>query len=96
MATYEYLCGRCGPFDVKSAVGKAPAVYDCPICARAARRVYSAPGLSLTSKTSNASAALREREERSREAPAVVSEVPPRTGPVSGPKRPPHPPLPRP
>ncbi|MYV49409.1 zinc ribbon domain-containing protein [Streptomyces sp. SID2888] len=93
MATYEYLCGRCGPFDVKSTVGEAPAVYDCPVCARAARRLYSAPGLSLTS---SASAALREREERSREAPAVVSEVPPRTGPESGPKRPPHPPLPRP
>ncbi|MFF4760015.1 FmdB family zinc ribbon protein [Streptomyces sp. NPDC001292] len=88
MATYEYLCGQCGPFDVKSAIGKAPTAYDCPACARAARRLYSAPGLSLTSTPS---AALREREEQAREAPPVVSEVPPRTRP----ERQPHPALPR-
>ncbi|MFJ9822101.1 FmdB family zinc ribbon protein [Streptomyces sp. NPDC101151] len=75
MATYEYICRQCGPFDVKLAIGTAPRDYGCPVCARAARRVYSSPSLSLTSKTASA---LHEREEQSREAPAVVSAVPPR------------------
>jgi putative FmdB family regulatory protein len=75
MATYEYLCSRCGPFDVKLAIGTAPRNYGCPVCTGAARRVYSSPGLTLTS---HAVAALHGREEQAREAPAVVSEVPPR------------------
>ncbi|MEU7424564.1 FmdB family zinc ribbon protein [Streptomyces sp. NPDC040750] len=75
MATYEYLCSRCGPFDVKLEIGTAPQVYYCRMCAGAAKRVYSAPGLSLTP---NAVADLHVREEQAREAPAVVSEAPPR------------------
>ncbi|MFF1603471.1 FmdB family zinc ribbon protein [Streptomyces mirabilis] len=75
MATYEYLCSRCGPFDVKLEIGTAPKAYGCPVCAGAARRVYSSPGLALTP---NAVAALHVREEQAREAPAVVSQVPPR------------------
>ncbi|MGW7237670.1 FmdB family zinc ribbon protein [Streptomyces sp. NPDC054804] len=75
MATYEYLCGRCGPFDVKLAIGTAPKSYGCPVCARAARRVYSSPGLTLTS---HPVAALHVLEEQAREAPAVVSQLPPR------------------
>lgn len=74
MATYEYLCSRCGPFDVKLAIGTAPKAYGCPDCAGAAKRVYSSPGLTL----SHTVAALHDREEQAREAPAVVSEVPPR------------------
>lgn len=74
MATYEYLCSRCGPFDVKSAIGTAPPAHRCPVCAGTARRVYSSPGLMLISHTVTA---LRDREERSRDAPSVVSEVPP-------------------
>ncbi|MEU3981606.1 FmdB family zinc ribbon protein [Streptomyces sp. NPDC026672] len=88
MATYEYLCSRCGSFDVKLEIGTAPKSYGCPVCAGAARRVYSAPGLS---RTSNEVAALRVREERAREAPEVVSQPPPR----SRAPRPPHPALPR-
>ncbi|GAA3156393.1 hypothetical protein GCM10010521_50580 [Streptomyces rameus] len=88
MATYEYRCGRCGSFDVKLPIGTAPDAWDCPVCAAAARRVYSVPGLA---RTSAAAAALHTREERSREAPDVVSEVPPgRTAP-----RQPHPALSR-
>ncbi|WP_443062611.1 FmdB family zinc ribbon protein [Streptomyces sp. NBC_00390] len=76
MATYEYLCSRCGPFDVKLAIGTAPTVHGCPVCAGTARRVYTSPGFTLTSHTV---AALHEQEEQSRDAPAVVSEVPPRS-----------------
>ncbi|MGX4691661.1 FmdB family zinc ribbon protein [Streptomyces sp. JNUCC 63] len=88
MATYEYLCSHCGSFDVKLTIGTAPKTYGCPVCTNPARRLYSAPGLSLTSSVS---AALHEREEQAREAPAVVSEVPPRTRP----ERLPHPALSR-
>ncbi|MBT2389165.1 FmdB family zinc ribbon protein [Streptomyces maoxianensis] len=88
MATYEYLCSRCGPFDVKLAMGTAPEVYGCPVCAGSARRVYSSPGLL---PTSNVAAALHDQEEQAREAPAVVSEVPPR----SGVRQQPHPALSR-
>ncbi|MEU6606751.1 FmdB family zinc ribbon protein [Streptomyces shenzhenensis] len=88
MATYEYLCSRCGSFDVKLAIGTAPRIYGCPACARDARRVFSSPGLS---RTSNAAAALRAREEQSREAPAVVSGLPP----GSGARQRPHPALSR-
>ncbi|WP_199881036.1 FmdB family zinc ribbon protein [Streptomyces kebangsaanensis] len=82
MATYEYLCSQCGSFDVKLTIGTAPKTHGCPVCTNPARRLYSAPGLSLTS---SASAALHEREEQAREAPAVVSEVPPRTRPEQRP-----------
>ncbi|MFG2884617.1 FmdB family zinc ribbon protein [Streptomyces sp. NPDC048297] len=90
MATYEYLCSHCGPFDVRLAIGTAPRIYECPVCAGGALRVYSAPALTHTSKEA---AALHVREERSREAPAVVSEVPPRTRARQQPR--PHPALSR-
>ncbi|MGI5140092.1 FmdB family zinc ribbon protein [Streptomyces sp. CA-106110] len=73
MATYEYLCGRCGSFDVKLAIGTAPTAYGCPVCAGTARRVFSSPAFAVTSHEISS---FREREEKSREAPAVVSEVP--------------------
>ncbi|UUN25562.1 FmdB family zinc ribbon protein [Streptomyces sp. FIT100] len=73
MATYEYLCSRCGPFDVKLAIGTAPGLHGCPTCAGTARRVYSPPALT---KTSHEAASLHALEEKAREAPAVVSEVP--------------------
>ncbi|WP_351228238.1 FmdB family zinc ribbon protein [Streptomyces sp. NPDC002133] len=88
MATYEYLCSSCGPFDVKLAIGTAPTVHGCPVCAGTARRVYTSPGFTQSSHTV---AALHEREEQSRDAPAVVSEVPPRR---AVPRRP-HPALSR-
>lgn len=76
MATYEYSCSRCGAFDVKLPIGTAPAQTSCPQCSATARRMYSS--LTLMS-TSPVLAALREQEEKSREAPEVVTRVPPRT-----------------
>lgn len=73
MAIYEYECRRCGRFDVQLAIGTAPNAYECPECADNARRVYSSPGLAVTSPILGA---LHEQEEKTREAPAVVSEVP--------------------
>jgi putative FmdB family regulatory protein len=75
MATYEYLCSSCGPFDVKLAIGTAPTAHDCPVCAGTARRVFSSPSLAVTP---HEVASFREREEMSREMPAVVAGPPPR------------------
>jgi putative FmdB family regulatory protein len=75
MATYEYSCNDCGPFDVKLPIGTAPAEYVCPKCRGRARRVYSPPA---TAFTSPAVAGLREQEEKSREIPTVVTRVPPK------------------
>ncbi|MEV0407347.1 FmdB family zinc ribbon protein [Actinoallomurus sp. NPDC050550] len=88
MATYEYLCRGCGAFEVRLALGTAPATHACPRCGRGGRRVFSPPALARTSPTARAS---REREEQSREAPEVVSEVPPNR---RAPRRP-HPALAR-
>jgi len=83
MATYEYSCSRCGPFEVRLAIGTAPVSYGCPVCAGSARRVFSAPGLRATPE---AVSFLEDRQQQSREAPEVVSQVPPRAGaPVSRP-----------
>jgi putative FmdB family regulatory protein len=88
MATYEYLCPDCGRFDVHLPIGTAPASRDCFTCEREAHRVFSPPGFSLVHPA--LSAAL-DREEQSRDAPAVVSGVPNRRRP----QPPPHPALAR-
>ncbi|MFS4092408.1 FmdB family zinc ribbon protein [Streptomyces sp. AF1A] len=73
MATYEYSCSRCGSFDVKLPIGTAPTRQSCPRCSGTARRVYSSPAFASTPR---AIGALREREEKSREKPEVVTRVP--------------------
>ena len=87
MATYEYLCPMCGPFDVHLPMGTAPPSRGCSKCERGARRVFSPPGLSRVHPT--LSAAL-DRDERSRDAPEIVSSVPGGRRP-----QPPHPALAR-
>ncbi|MDP9863693.1 MULTISPECIES: FmdB family zinc ribbon protein [Streptosporangium] len=87
MATYEYLCRECGRFDVQLPIGTAPASRDCSACGRGARRVFSPPGLS---RVHPALSAALDLDERSREAPEVVSNIP-----REHPPRPPHPALAR-
>jgi putative FmdB family regulatory protein len=87
MATYEYLCPDCGRFDVHVPIGTAPSSLDCSTCEREARRVFSSPSFS---RVHPALSAALDREEQSREAPAVVSGVPNRRRP-----QPPHPALAR-
>jgi putative FmdB family regulatory protein len=74
MVTYEYVCRDCGVFELRLALGTAPGTHFCPECGSGGRRVFSPPTLARTSPLVRAS---REREEQSREAPEVVSEVPP-------------------
>lgn len=85
MAIYEYACPDCGPFDVRLPMGSAPPSRGCPACERDAPRLFSPPNLS---RVHPALSAAFDREERSREAPAVVSGPPRRRSP-----RPPHPAL---
>ncbi|WP_089205899.1 FmdB family zinc ribbon protein [Streptosporangium subroseum] len=87
MAIYEYLCPACGPFDVRLPIGTAPLSRGCSTCERGARRVFSPPNIS---RTHPALSAALDRDEQSREAPAVVSSLPVRRRP-----RPPHPALAR-
>ncbi|GHF84665.1 FmdB family zinc ribbon protein [Streptomyces thermodiastaticus] len=88
MTTYEYSCARCGRFEKQLAMGSAPGTHACPACGGEARRVYSPPGVT---RVPASVAVLREREERSREAPEVVR----RGKATSHPSRPAHPALAR-
>jgi putative FmdB family regulatory protein len=73
MATYEYDCPRCGRFETHEPIGTAADSIACPECRRPARRIFSAPHLTTVPEWL---AAARAREERSREEPEVVTEVP--------------------
>ncbi|MCI2418005.1 zinc ribbon domain-containing protein [Saccharopolyspora sp. K220] len=83
MATYEYDCSRCGRFETHQPMGTASDSHHCPECGRPARRVFSAPH--LTTAPEQLRAAL-DREQRCREEPEVVAEVP-RKQPVPQPHR---------
>ncbi|WP_372455771.1 FmdB family zinc ribbon protein [Nonomuraea sediminis] len=87
VATYEYRCVDCGRFEVRLPIGTATPACDCPECHRPAARVFSSPYLS---RVPPAVAAALGREERSQEAPEVVTSVPPKRRPP-----PPHPALSR-
>ncbi|MBB2910509.1 hypothetical protein FHS43_001772 [Streptosporangium becharense] len=67
-------------------IGTAPAARDCPGCASDAPRVFSPPNLP---RMRPALSAALGREERSREAPEVVSDIPRQRRR----RRPPHPAL---
>ncbi|MFE3448280.1 FmdB family zinc ribbon protein [Nonomuraea sp. NPDC059194] len=88
MATYEYRCPDCGLFEVHLPIGTATAVRDCVACHRPAPRIFSSPYLS---RVPSAVAAARTLEEQSRDAPEVVTSMPP---PRRRPQ-PQHPALPR-
>ena len=85
MALYEYVCTQCGRFDVRLAIGAAPERYQCPSCEQSARRVFSPP--LLRQVASRPLVALLEQEEKSRDAPDVVSQVPPRSAQRPRPSR---------
>lgn len=93
MAVYEYVCVQHGRFDARFAIGTAPDENQCPICHAIARRAFSPPMLGLVPQSANA---LFGREERSSDSPEVVTEVPPKVGPVAVPQHPALAQLPRP
>jgi putative FmdB family regulatory protein len=75
MATYEYRCPDCGPFDLVRPIGTAPKDPPCPACSSPSARVFSSPALAQTPR---AVSSLRQAEEASADAPTVVNAVPPK------------------
>jgi hypothetical protein len=73
MATYVYRCPSDGEFEARIPLGAATTTIPCVRCARAAERVWSAPGLRRTPRPVDAAI---EQAGRSAEAPRVVSRVP--------------------
>jgi putative FmdB family regulatory protein len=72
--TYGYRCAACGPFDLILPMSAVTPQASCPDCAEPAPRVFGAPALrSLTPAVRGALTA----QERSADAPAVVTSVPP-------------------
>jgi putative FmdB family regulatory protein len=74
MAAYLYQCTACGPWEVRRPIGTAESTSVCPACGAAGRRLYTAP---LLARTPAPVAAVRLREESSRDEPAVTTAVPP-------------------
>ena len=73
MATYEYRRFPCGVIARDVTWGSASASVTCSTCGREARRVYSPPTVSRTAKPV---ARSLEPEEKSRDEPEVVTQVP--------------------
>ena len=72
MATYEYRCFQCGVIERAVTSGGA-SVVTCSTCGREARRVYSP---SMVYRTAKPVARSLEREQKSRDEPEVVTQVP--------------------
>ena len=49
MPLYEYRCNPCGEFEVWRSMSQYNAPIDCPQCARAATKIFSAPNINLNS-----------------------------------------------
>ncbi|WP_329347808.1 hypothetical protein OG226_03300 [Streptomyces sp. NBC_01261] len=74
MATYQYRCPGCGPFDVTRPMGRALPEEQCPTCGLHGRRVFTAP---MLPRTSAPLARALQSQEASAHEPRVVTEVPP-------------------
>jgi len=81
VALYEYRCDRDGSFEVMRPLGTAPASIACAVCGGESRRVFSSA--MLKTGTRAAWTAARDRADKSRYEPEVVSSLPP----VAGPRR---------
>jgi putative FmdB family regulatory protein len=74
MVRYEYRCSACGPWTVALPMGAAEAHRGCPSCGNPSPRRWSAP---LLNRMDPRAARQRLREEASRDAPEIVTSVPP-------------------
>jgi putative FmdB family regulatory protein len=74
MALYEYRCERDGAFDIVRRLGEAPAWCACPVCDADAPRVFTAPMLKSLPR---ALVSALDHEDKTREAPDVVTALPP-------------------
>ena len=74
MAIYEYRCEVDGPFDVNLPIGTEPSSIACPACAGEAGRVFTNPMVSFAPRPL---VAALEHEEKTRERPDIVTQLPP-------------------
>ena len=71
MPVYAFTCAGCGPFELTRPMADAGAPTRCPACGKAARRVFTPPGLARLA------APLRrvlDQEDKSVHEPDVVTE----------------------
>ncbi|MGB3633428.1 MAG: zinc ribbon domain-containing protein [Rubrobacteraceae bacterium] len=80
MPIYEFVCEDCGSFDERRSFEEAGNPATCPACGSAARRIYSAPGIS---RTPAPLAKALNRSEKSAHEPEIVRQ-PSSTKKVSG------------
>lgn len=94
MTTYTYRCPDCGPFDAQHALGTAPSEQGCPHCPARARRIITAPRLSLGDGRARR---LLDATAATADTPAVVTGLPGRSRkPTPITRNPLHAKLPRP
>jgi len=94
MTMYLFRCRSCGPFDAAFPIGTAPSRVDCPQCAAAGDRVFTAPRIG---RSANGYSRAIERSVASADHPEVVTTLPgsPRR-PTPNTRNPLHAKLPRP
>ncbi|RVX39024.1 putative FmdB family regulatory protein [Nonomuraea polychroma] len=73
MATYQYRCAGCGPFDVTRPIGQARPEEPCEACGHPSRRLFTSP---MVIRTPAALARALQAQEASAYEPRVVDEVP--------------------
>jgi hypothetical protein len=73
MATYEYRCFHCGVIEREVTWGSASASVTCSTSGREPTRVYSPP---MVYRTAKPVARALDCEEKSRDEPDVVTQVP--------------------
>ena len=76
MAFYDYRCGLDGVFEIVRPLGTAPQTIACPECGAEASRVFSTPMLATTAPKELVAAI--EHAEKTRDAPDIVTSLPPR------------------
>lgn len=93
VASYEYACERCGPFELERPIATAAAQEPCPRCGAVAPRRFTAPALTAPRAPRRRA---REAADRSAHEPEVVAAPPPRPRAAPPPANPLHARLPRP
>jgi len=76
VAFYDYRCDDDGVFEIVRPLGTAPESIACPVCDAAASRVFATPMLGSTAPKELVAAI--DHAEKTREAPDIVTSLPPR------------------
>jgi putative FmdB family regulatory protein len=76
VAFYDYRCADDGVFEISRPLGSAPGSIACPVCRADATRLFTAPMLATTAPKELVAAI--EHSEKTRDAPDMVTSLPPR------------------